>query len=71
MSWPIQTYTKFALSCAYFPDSSSDAAIHRLWRWIKQDTGLCEALAKTGYRSSQHHFTARQTQLIFEHLGEP
>ena len=71
MSWPIQTYSKFALSCAYFPGINSDAAIHRLWRWIKQNTGLCEALAQTGYRPTQHHYTSRQTALIFDYLGEP
>lgn len=70
-SFPIQPYTKFALACAYFPQSDSDTAIHRLWRWIKQNTSLCNALAETGYRSSQHHYSAKQTALIFEYLGEP
>jgi len=28
-------------------------------------------LKETGYNKMQHHFTARQTALIFEYLGEP
>ncbi len=69
--FPIQTYTKFALSAAYFPAAEPAAAARRLSRWIKQNTGLCNALAETGYRKTQHHFNARQTKLIFDFLGEP
>lgn len=69
--FPIQMYTKFALSAAYFPGSGSEAAARRLSRWINQNAGLCKALAETGYRKSQHHFSARQTKLLFEYLGEP
>ena len=69
--WPIQQYTKFALSLAYFPNSSYDAAARHLNRWIQNNHELCEALSQTGYIKRQRHFTARQTALIFEYLGEP
>ena len=69
--WPIQQYTKFALSLAYFPDSSYEAAARHLNRWIQNNHDLCEALSQTGYIKRQRHFTARQTALIFEYLGEP
>lgn len=69
--FPIQLYTKFALSAAYFPAAEPEAAARRLSRWIKQNADLCKQLAEAGYRKSQHHFTSRQTALIFEYLGEP
>lgn len=69
--FPIQPYTKFALSQAYFPNSSSEASTRRLGRWISNNRELTQALKQAGYRSTQHHYTARQTALIFEYLGEP
>ena len=71
MNFPIQRYNKFALALAYFPESGIETAVHHLCRWIKQNTGLSDALTKTGYQARQRHFTARQTELIFEYLGEP
>lgn len=69
--WPIQPYTKFALSLAYFPDSTEKTAIRHLNRWINNNAPLCDALVKDGYNKMQKHFTSRQTALIFEYLGEP
>ena len=69
--WPIQQYTKFALATAYFPDSSYEAAIRRLRRWIDNNENLKTNLVELGYHPNQRHFTARQTALIFEFLGEP
>ena len=69
--WPIQQYTKFALATAYFPASSTDAAIRRLRRWIEGNDELYNRLTHTGYHPRQRHFTSRQTALIFEYLGEP
>ena len=69
--WPIQQYTKFALATAYFPESTYDAAIRRLRRWITGNHDLQAQLAEAGYQQRQHHYTARQVALIFEYLGEP
>jgi hypothetical protein len=69
--WPVQQYTKFALALAYFPAASSNTAARHLRRWIAGNKELQTQLIETGYQSSQHHFTARQTALIFEYLGEP
>ena len=69
--WPVQSYNKFALSFAYFPDSSCTSASRRLNRWIQNNEELHKALIQTGYTKTQRHFTARQTALIFEYLGEP
>ena len=70
-SWPIRSYTKFALALAYFPESNSATAARRLNRWIRRNSALSDALTATGYNISQHSFTSRQTGLIFEYLGEP
>jgi len=69
--WPVQPYTKFALASAYFPASTTDAAIRRLRRWIDNNTELYNRLVAVGYQPRQRHFTTRQTALIFEYLGEP
>lgn len=69
--WTIQPYTKFALSQAYFPESSYKTAARHLNRWIQSDMTLCDALKQTGYDKNQRRFTAQQVSLIFEHLGEP
>ena len=69
--WPVQQYSKFALATAYFPESNYTAAARRLCRWITNNHDLCKHLKETGYQQRQHHFTARQTALIFEYLGEP
>ncbi len=69
--WPIQPYTKFALSLAYFPNSSFKTAARHLNRWIQRNPELSNALLKTGYNKLQRHYTAEQAKLIFEYLGEP
>ena len=69
--WPVQQYSKFALATAYFPESTYDAAIRRLRRWIEGNSDLYSHLTELGYNPRQHHYTARQTALIFEYLGEP
>ena len=69
--WPVQPYNKFALAIAYFPAASADTAARHLRRWIAGNQELRKQLAETGYNPRQHHYTARQTALIFEYLGEP
>jgi len=66
-----QLCNKYELALAYFPESTPDTARHRLSRWIRNDKQLTTALVATGYRPCQHHFTSRQTALIYEYLGEP
>ena len=68
---PPHPCTKYILALAYFPMSDPDVARHRLTRWINGDRQLLTALLATGYQPRQHHFTARQTALIYEYLGEP
>ncbi len=69
--WPVQQYSKFALATAYFPTSNIETAVRHLHRWICNNRELCVQLKEVGYNPKQHHYTARQTALIFEYLGEP
>ncbi len=64
---------KSDLAQAYFPAQSCqiESSIHRLTRWIRNNRALYAALLATGYRPQQKHYTAAQTQLIYEYLGEP
>jgi hypothetical protein len=71
LMWTIQPYTKFALSQAYFPYASYKTAARHLNRWIQNNRELSEELHRTGYDKNQRHFTSRQVELIFSHLGEP
>jgi len=66
-------YTKFQIALQYFPDSIDNpkSAVRHLIRWIDNTRDLLSALLATGYVRTQHHFTSRQTELIFEYLGEP
>lgn len=69
--WRIRPYYKGELAQAYAPYLSSGSALNRLASWIKLNTPLSEALARTGYHHRQKLFTSRQVALIFEFLGEP
>jgi len=66
-------YYKSDLAQAYFPEAACaiESTVHRLTRWIRTNIPLYQALLATGYRPQQKHYTARQTALIFEYLGEP
>lgn len=66
-------FTKFQIALQYFPElmDRPKVALQKLRRWIRQSEGLCEALARTGYRQQQLTFSKRQVELIYEYLGEP
>lgn len=66
-------YYKSELAQAYFSESACaiESSVHRLTRWIRNNTPLYEALLAVGYRPQQKHYTRAQTALIFEYLGEP
>ena len=65
--------TKFQVAMQYFPGQleNSDSAVRRLVRWIDNTRGLLPALEQAGYRRSQHGFTKRQVEIVYEYLGEP
>lgn len=66
-------YTKFQLAAQYFPEDidNGKVAVQKLSRWINRCKPLLQALERQGYHKWQKHFTAKQVDLIYEHLGEP
>ena len=42
-----------------------------LMYWIKTDENFYEKLEETGYKNSQHIFTLKQVEIIFDYLGHP
>lgn len=68
---PEPRYSKFQVAMLYFPDDRYDTASRKLRRWIGGDLPLQEALRRTGYRTSQRHFTETHLNLLKEYFGEP
>ncbi|MDO4738281.1 MAG: DUF4248 domain-containing protein [Bacteroidales bacterium] len=62
---------KQELAMLYAPDLSPRAAVNRLMRWVGMHPTLTAELLKTGYQKRSRLLSARQVELIVEHLGEP
>jgi len=63
--------SKKELALAYAPDLSLQSARNRLHDWLHFNKNLMRELRKANYHDSQRIFTAKQVEIIFEHLGEP
>ena len=66
--------SKRFLASQYYPElfrKSEKSAVRKLTRDIQRCTELQERLAMLGCSTNTHHFTVRQTDLIFDYLGEP
>lgn len=68
---PEPCYSKFQVAMQYFPDDRYDTASRKLRRWIRDDPPLQEALRRTGYRTTQRHFTETHLNLLKEYFGDP
>ena len=66
-----KTFSKTELALLYAPELEPRSALNRLMMWIKHNRDLYAALLATGYHTNQKLFTAAQTALIFQYLGEP
>ena len=64
-------YSKGELAQAYFPSLQKKSSTTQLWRWIRRCAPLYARLLETGYNPYDRAFSVRQTELIFEYLGEP
>ena len=62
---------KNELAALYFPGAAPKVATRHLMRWINGCPPLNEELRAAGYSPLQKIFTARQTALIYNHLGDP
>lgn len=64
-------YSHKELALFYFPELSPASASKRLSSWIDRDEDLLLELKTAGYQKGQRLFTPRQTDVLFDHLGEP
>ena len=53
------------------PTMSYVSALRTLRKWIERNKVLEKALNQSGYIPSQHSFTPKQVELIFNYLGMP
>ena len=53
----------------YFPDSSKQASVSRLNRWIVSDPQLLRDLQKRGYRSGTHYLSPGIVEVMDRYLG--
>ena len=63
--------SKCELAMAYAPDVTPHSAVKRLMKWLSINPSLMAALRATHYYRNQKIFTARQVEIILDHLGEP
>lgn len=71
LDFEVHACTKTELALAYMPGANRRTAVNTLCRWIAHSAPLCCALEAAGYRRTQKRLTARQVEIIVEHLGEP
>lgn len=66
-----RTYSKVELAMLYAPGLCASPALQRLYRWIKHNKELTQALQQVGYNKHRHVFLKREVVLITHYLGEP
>lgn len=66
-----RAYTKAELAQLYSPDLSPELALQKLYRWMRKNTELTQALAEAGYDKYRHSFLKREVKLIVHYMGEP
>ena len=67
----IKSYGKAEIAHLYNPTMSYVSALRTLRKWIERNKVLEKALNQSGYIPSQHSFTTKQVELIFNYLGMP
>jgi len=67
----MKTYGKGELAALYMPSYTVGAARKLLTKWINQDKTLKTKLEEAGYSHFSKVLTPKQTEIIFEHLGNP
>lgn len=46
-------------------------ALQKLYRWMRKNTALTQALSDVNYNKYRHSFLKREVRLIVYYLGEP
>ncbi|WP_455591816.1 DUF4248 domain-containing protein [Bacteroides sp.] len=67
----IRAYTKAELAQLYNPDLSPGLALQKLYRWMRKNVLLTQALQEAGYNKYRHSFLKREVRLIVRYMGEP
>lgn len=67
----IRAYTKAELAQLYNPDLSAEMALQKLYRWMRKNVLLTQALQEAGYNKYRHSFLKREVGLIVHYMGEP
>ena len=63
--------SKSELALAYAPEITPHSAVKRLMKWLSINPALMAELRATHYDPNQTLLTARQVEIILNHLGEP
>lgn len=67
----IRSYTKVELAQLYCPGLAPVLALQKLYRWMRKNTALTQALSDVNYNKYRHSFLKREVRLIVYYLGEP
>lgn len=67
----IRSYTKAELAQLYCPGLDPVLALQKLYRWMRKNTALTQALSDVNYNKYRHSFLKREVRLIVYYLGEP
>jgi len=67
----IISYGYGELALLYFPNGTKKSASTQLGRWVRQNNGLENRLAKFGYKPRKKILTPKQVELIIDFFGEP
>lgn len=66
----IRSYTKAELAQLYC-GTRPVLALQKLYRWMRKNTALTQALSEVNYNKYRHSFLKREVRLIVYYLGEP
>ena len=67
----IRSYTKTELAQLYCPGLAPVLGLQKLYRWMRKNTALTQALSDVNYNKYRHSFLKREVRLIVYYLGEP
>lgn len=60
----IRSYTKAELAQLYCPGLDPVLALQKLYRWMRKNTALTQALSDVNYNKYRHSFLNREVRLV-------
>jgi hypothetical protein len=70
-NFKIRTFGRTELAQLYCPGLDPVLALQKLYRWMRKNTALTQALSDVNYNKYRHSFLKREVRLIVYYLGEP